>query len=163
LAALRNILVLLVIAQVSCLTAPRYGFAEERINPPASAKIPEEPGWKSPTYRGWEIVSINGLIATFYDLNQDGKLDYMVMRRIARKEDSGNMSLDSAIDTAKRDNLSAYISTPVIYFANKYPLFYCLGVDARRNCKDIWIDIQEDGLNGNEVLYTLSEPKIPVQ
>lgn len=160
---LRNILVLLVIGHVSYLPEPRFVFAQEGIIPSVSARIPEEPGWKSPAYRGWEIVSINGLIATFYDLNQDGKLDYMVMRRIVRKEDSSNMNLDSVIDTAKRDNLSAYISTPVIYFANRFPLFYCLGVDARRNCKDIWIDIQEDGLNGNEVLYSLSEPKIPVQ
>ncbi|OGW17755.1 MAG: hypothetical protein A3K09_08515 [Nitrospinae bacterium RIFCSPLOWO2_12_FULL_47_7] len=128
-----------------------------------NTQIPKEPGWKDPSYRGWEIASINGLIATYYDLNRDGNLDYMVMRRMMRKVESRDMTVDSAIETAQRENLSVYISTPVIYFASRYPMFYCLGVDSRRNCSDIWIDIQEDGLNGNEVLYTLSEPKIPVR
>lgn len=128
-----------------------------------SSKIPREPGWKDPSYRGWEIISINGLIATYYDLKHSGALDYMVIRRILRKTSSEDMSVDEAIESAKRDNIAVYISTPIIYFASKYPLFYCLGVDFNRNCKDIWIDVQEDGLNGNEVKYTLSEPKIPVR
>jgi hypothetical protein len=85
------------------------------------------------------------------------------MRRIVRKVDSSDTNLDAVIQTARSDNLSAYISTPVIYFANKFPMYYCMGVDSQRNCKDIWIDIHEDGLNGNEVLYTLSAPKIPVR
>lgn len=160
---LRKILALLIIAQVTCLIALGPAFAQDDINASSNTRIPEEPGWKSPTYRGWELVSINGLIATYYDLNMDGTLDYMVMRRILRKMDASDINLDEVIKTAKSDNLSAYISTPVIYFANRFPMFYCLGVDSRRNCKDIWIDVQEDGLNGNEVLYTLSVPQIPVQ
>ena len=47
--------------------------------------IPKEPGWKDPTYRGWEVLSIPGLISTYYDLDLDGKLDYMVTRKISRK------------------------------------------------------------------------------
>ena len=159
----KNILALLFVAQMSFLIESRPVFPQEGLTAQPSVRIPDEPGWNSPTYRGWELVSINGLIATYYDLDQDGKLDYMVMRRIVRKTESGEMNLDAVIETAKRESLSAYISTPVIYFANRFPMFYCLGVDFRRNCKDIWIDIQEDGLNGNEVLYTLSTPKIPVQ
>jgi hypothetical protein len=126
-------------------------------------QIPKEPGWGQPSYRGWELVSIPGLIATYYDLDLDGKLDYQVIRKIIRKGSSEKMSIKDAIESARIDHLTVYVSKPVIYFTSKYPLFYCLGVDFRRNCTNIWIDIAEDGLNGNETLYTLSKPQIQVR
>ncbi len=121
--------------------------------------IPKEPGWKDPTYRGWELVSIPGLISTYYDLNLDGKLDYQVIRKIIRKASGEELSIKEAVKIAKFDNLAIYVSYPVIYFTNKNPLFYCKGLDFRKNCDHIWIDIAEDGLNGNETLYTLSRPR----
>ncbi len=124
--------------------------------------IPKEPGWNDPSYRGWELVSIPGLISTFYDLDMDGTLDYQVIRKIIRKGSSEKMTVQDAIKSARIDNLTVYISNPVIYFTAKYPLFYCMGVDYRRNCRNIWIDVAEDGLNGNETLYTLSKPQILV-
>jgi len=36
-------------------------------------RIPKEPGWMAPSYRGWELLSIPGLIATYYDLDLDGR------------------------------------------------------------------------------------------
>ncbi len=125
--------------------------------------IPKEPGWNAPSYRGWEVMSVNGMISTFYDLDLDGALDYMVIRKVVRKASSEEVAIDQAIEIARYDKLSVYLSNPVIYFANKYPMFYCLGVDFRRNCQKIWADIQEDGLNGNEVAYSLSTPKLPVR
>lgn len=123
-------------------------------------QIPREPGWKDPSYRGWELLGIPGLIATYYDLDLDGKLDYQVIRKIIRKGAREKMTIQDAIQSARIDNLTVYISNPVIYFTSKYPLFYCLGVDFRRNCRHIWIDVAEDGLNGNETQYTLSQPQI---
>jgi hypothetical protein len=136
--------------------------------PPSSqqsgeVQIPKEPGWNDPSYRGWELLSIPGLIATYYDLNLDGELDYQVIRKIIRKGDSDKMSIQEAIQSARIDHLTVYVSKPVIYFTTKYPLFYCMGVDFRRNCTNIWIDVAEDGLNGNETLYTLSKPRRPVR
>ena len=125
--------------------------------------IPKEPGWKSPAYRGWEIMSITGLISTYYDLDLDGQLDYMVTRKILRKASSDEIDMAEAIDSAQYDNLAVYFSNPVIYFASKYPLFYCIGLDYRKNCRNIWVDISEDGLNGNEEVYTLSSPLPNVQ
>ncbi len=121
--------------------------------------IPKEPGWKDPSYRGWEIMSITGLIATYYDLDLDGKLDYMVIRKILQKATAETTTIEQAIAVAKRQEMSVYFSHPLIYFTTRNPLFYCKGVDYRRNCSDIWVDIAEDGLNGNEELYTLSTPK----
>ena len=126
-------------------------------------QIPKEPGWRDPSYRGWELLSIPGLIATYYDLDLDGKLDYQVIRKIIRKGSSENMTIQDAIQSARIDNLTVYVSKPVIYFTIKYPLFYCMGVDFRRNCTNIWIDVAEDGLNDNETLYTLSKPRQPVR
>ncbi len=136
--------------------------------PPLSQKsdevqIPKEPGWKDPSYRGWELLGIPGLIATYYDLDLDGTLDYQVIRKIIRKGSSEKMTIQDAIQSARIDHLTVYISNPVIYFTSKYPLFYCMGVDFRRNCRNIWIDVTEDGLNGNETLYTLSKPQIQVR
>ncbi len=120
--------------------------------------IPKEPGWNDPSYRGWEIMSITGLISTYYDLDLDGKLDYMVIRKIIQKATAETTSIEQAIAIAKSQEMSVYFSNPVIYFTNRNPLFYCKGVDYRRNCSDIWVDIEEDGLNGNEELYSLSTP-----
>ena len=120
--------------------------------------IPKEPGWKDPDYRGWEVLSIPGLISTYYDLDLDGKLDYMVTRNIIRKAAAEEIDMAQAIESAQYDSLAVYFSNPVIYFANKYPLFYCVGLDYRKNCRNIWIDISEDGLNGDEEVYTLSSP-----
>ena len=120
--------------------------------------IPKEPGWKDPAYRGWEVLSIPGLISTYYDLNLDGKLDYMVTRKIARKASSEEVDKARAIELAQYDHHAVYFSNPVIYFTSKYPLFYCKGLDYRKNCRNIWVDISEDGLNGNEEVYTLGSP-----
>jgi hypothetical protein len=130
---------------------------------PAKPAIPREPGWNQPAYRGWELLGIPGLIATYYDLSLDGNLDYMVIRKILRKVSAEEISIDAALTTAKSENLGLYISAPVIYFTSKYPLFYCVGLDSRHNCRDMWVDISEDGLNGNEVLYSLSTPTADVR
>jgi len=129
----------------------------------AEINIPKEPGWKDPSYRGWEIMSITGLISTYYDLDLDGKLDYMVIRKILQKATAENTEIDQAIAIAKHEGMSVYFSHPIIYFTHRHPLFYCKGVDYKRNCQDIWVDIAEDGLNGNEELYTLSTPGIGVR
>ena len=125
--------------------------------------IPKEPGWKHPSYRGWESLSVPGLIATYYDLDRDNKLDYMVIRKVIRKASTEETTIEQAIEIAKFDNLRVYFSHPVMFFANRNPLFYCKGVDPRRNCTDIWVDIAEDGLNGNEELYSLATPSLGVR
>ncbi len=126
-------------------------------------EIPKEPGWRHPSYRGWESLSVPGLIATYYDLDLDRQLDYMVIRKVIRKASTEETTIEKAIEVAKFDGLSVFFSHPVVYFTNRNPLFYCKGVDHRRNCRDIWVDIAEDGLNGNEELYTLSTPSIGVR
>ena len=128
-----------------------------------AVEIPKEPGWNHPSYRGWESLSVPGLVATFYDLDLDRQLDYMVIRKVIRKASAEETTIDKAIEVAQFDGLSVFFSHPVVYFTNRNPLFYCLGVDYRRNCRDIWVDIAEDGLNGNEELYTLSTPSLGVR
>lgn len=133
------------------------------VNEEQAGVIPKEPGWSDPSYRGWELMGIPGLISTYYDLDADGELDYMVIRKLMRKTSAEDITMEQAIEIAKYDELTVYFSHPVIYFAHRHPLFYCLGVDLRRNCRDIWVDVAEDGLNGNEELYTLSTPRLGVR
>ena len=126
--------------------------------------IPKEPGWNHPSYRGWESLSLPGLIATYYDLDLDRELDYMVIRKVIRKASAEETTIEKAIEIAKFDNLSVFFSHPVVYFTNGNPLFYCKGVDHRGNCRgDMWVDIAEDGLNGNEELNSLSAPSLGVR
>ena len=129
----------------------------------SASEIPKEPGWKSRSYRGWESLSVPGLVATYYDLDLDRELDYMVIRKVIRKASADETTIEKAIEIAKFDDLSVFFSHPVVYFTNRNPLFYCLGVDYRRNCRDIWVDIAEDGLNGNEERYSLSKPSLGVR
>jgi len=165
--ALRSVpgnFIVLLVCMAQIMVFARYLHAQPGQNPAEGASeketvIPEEPGWKDPSYRGWEIMNITGLIATYYDLDLDGKLDYMVIRKILQKATAETTTIEQAIAVAKRQEMSVYFSHPVIYFTNRNPLFYCKGVDYKRNCSDIWVDISEDGLNGNEELYTLSTPR----
>ena len=156
-------LMLLSLLVLSCMFL-RVGAGAAQTSPDGSlgsrngSPIPKEPGWNAPSYRGWELMSITGLISTYYDLDLDGQLDYMVIRKIIKKAKADGMTVEKAIQIAKVDQLSVYFSHPVVYFANAAPLFYCLGLDFRRNCRDMWVDIAEDGLNGNEELYTYSTP-----
>ena len=149
------------------ILASRPGFASDQNKGSqgnkSPAEIPKEPGWKHPSYRGWESLSVPGLVATFYDLDLDRQLDYMVIRKVIRKASAEETTIEKAIEIAKFDSLSVFFSHPVVYFKNRNPLFYCLWVDYRRNCQDIWVDIAEDGLNGNEELYTLSTPSLGVR
>ena len=150
-----------------CASASSLSFASDQNEilkeTKSAAEIPKEPGWNHPTYRGWESLSVPGLVATFYDLDLDRQLDYMVIRKVIRKASAEETTIEKAIEIAKFDGLSVFFSHPVVYFTNRNPLFYCLGVDYRRNCRDIWVDIAEDGLNGNEELYTLSTPSLGVR
>ena len=66
--ALLIILILFASMPISVLGQEDVGLSNQ--------EIPEEPGWNDPSYRGWESLSIPGLISTFYDLDRDGKLDY---------------------------------------------------------------------------------------
>ena len=125
--------------------------------------IPREPGWNHPSYRGWESLSVPGLIATYYDLDRDSELDYMVIRKVIRKASAEETTIEQAIEIAKFDNQSVFFSHPMVFFTSRNPLFYCKGVDSRRNCQNMWVDIAEDGLNGNEELYTLSTPSLGVR
>ncbi len=163
----RNYALLLVcMVQMMVFAGPLKAQPDQIPFPGAGKKemvIPKEPGWKDPSYRGWEIMNITGLIATYYDLDLDGKLDYMVIRKILQKATAETTTVEQAIAVAKSQEMSVYFSNPIIYFTKRHPMFYCKGVDYRRNCNDIWVDIAEDGLNGNEELYSLSTPSLGVR
>ena len=89
--------------------------------------IPKEPGWSHPSYRGWESLSIPGLISTFYDLDRDGKLDYMVIRKVIRKASAEEITIEQAIEIAKFDNLSVFFFASGGIFHQRQPAFLLQG------------------------------------
>jgi len=155
---MKNKVFVVIICLMFAFSMQEVCIAETVEGHPANIQIPKEPGWKAPSYRGWEVISVPGLISTYYDLNLDGTLDYMVIRKMLRKAAADKMSIKEAVESAKYDGLTLYVSKPIIYFTSKFPLFYCIGLDYRKNCDNMWVDIEEDGLNGNEAHYTLSTP-----
>ena len=77
---------LLLVPVTVSLAQPSYpgSLEKSRDNP----SIPKEPGWGDPSYRGWELWSVPGLIATYYDLDLDSNLDFMVLdAAFLREED----------------------------------------------------------------------------
>ena len=80
-------------------------------------EIPKEPGWNHPSYRGWESMSVPGLVATYYDLDLDSQLDYMVIRKVIRKASAEETTIAKAIEIAKFDDLSIFFSHPVVYLS----------------------------------------------
>ena len=74
----------------------------------SAVEIPKEPGWNHPSYRGWESLSVPGLVATFYDLDLDRQLDYMVIRKVIRKASAEETTIEKAIEIAKFDSLSVF-------------------------------------------------------
>ena len=73
--------------------------------PSIGVEIPKEPGWSHPSYRGWESMSVPGLVATYYDLDLDRELDYMVIRKVIRKASAEETTIEKAIEVAKFDGV----------------------------------------------------------
>lgn len=109
----------------------------DRLNEDPNKVIPAEPG----AYDKEEVDSFldreTGLYFRLFDLNKDGKVNYM---------------------TARRTN-SSYMNefwNSVIY-KFQYPLFYWIDLNGNGKFEpelgEMWIDPEEDGLNGNEHIY----------
>lgn len=108
---LRFVLVWLVIfISVSVLTGGQVVLASGQNEDLKKLEIPREPGWNHPSYRGWESLSLPGLIATYYDLDLDRELDYMVIRKVIRKASAEETTIEKAIEIAKFDDLSVFFS-----------------------------------------------------
>jgi hypothetical protein len=79
----------------------------------------------------------NGLYFRLFDLNESGKVNYMTARR------------------TNGSSVNEFWNTVVYTF--QYPLFYW--IDLNKNGRfesdqnEMWIDREEDGLNGNEAIY----------
>lgn len=128
---------LLLIPNLSRIYAQEMSYPGEERPMEDPKVIPPEPK----AYDKEEVDSFldreTGLYFRLFDMNQSGKIDYM---------------------TATRTN-SSYMNefwNSVIY-KFEYPLFYW--IDRNGNGKfepelgEMWIDQDEDGLNGNEHLY----------
>jgi hypothetical protein len=127
--------------------------------PSLSLEIPIEPDITSPEYVDWNLLP-NGLAIFNFDLDMDGRVDYITSRRIKPSGQGEAKTQTDAQDEANNWSHSLFL----YYFDSalgswrwlaieRHPLFY-------RWNGQLYIDPEEDSINGNEQLYE-SLPKRP--
>ena len=110
-----------------------------------------EPALK--TQVGWDVQP-NGLLFISYDLDQNGKVDFIALRRVLK-----TYFTDEPLRMVAKSNGGCpvffvnYHSSRFVYITSKMPLFYAID----RNEDGLWDlmykDVLEDGVNGNERFY----------
>ncbi len=116
--------------------------------------IPEEPGPNDPSYTGWNTVYSLPLIKVDYDLDNDGKVDFSVARMVLRAFYYDEFSVDSVNEIGNTYYYAkVFPRMDMVYVTNANGLFYYIDLDEDGKCDIMWEDREEDGLNGNEILY----------
>ena len=101
---------------------------------------------------GWDLTA-TGLVAIYY--RHQGLLpDHVTFHRIVQQGfESGSMdelrlSFGPTVTILQADTTTETL--PYVYVIVSQPLYYGTAIDSLGLARDIWIDIEEDGLNGNE-------------
>ncbi|MEK6576544.1 MAG: hypothetical protein AAB014_03190, partial [Nitrospirota bacterium] len=116
--------------------------------------IPEEPGPNDPSYTGWDTVYSLPLIKVDYDLDNDGKVDFSVVRTVIRMFYYDELSVDLVNEIGNTYYYAkVFPRMDAVYVTNPNGLFYYIDLDEDGKCDIMWEDREEDGLNGNEILY----------
>lgn len=116
--------------------------------------VPKEPGINDPSCIGWNTVFSLPLIKIDYDLDNDGKIDYSVAKNVIRTFYYDEFS----VDTVNEIGLEYYFALvfpkiDAVYVTNPHGFFYYIDLDEDGKYDIMWEDREEDGLNGNEILY----------
>ncbi len=132
---------------------PNY-IPSERLTASDIPAIPEEPGPNDPSYTGWNTVYSLPLIKVDYDLDNDGKVDFSVARMVLRAFYYDEFSVDSVNEIGNTYYYAkVFPRMDMVYVTNANGLFYYIDLDEDGKCDIMWEDREEDGLNGNEILY----------
>lgn len=116
--------------------------------------IPEEPGLNDPTYIGWNTVYSLPLIKIDYDLDNDGKVDYSVVKMVIRSFYYDEFSVDTVNEIGNEYYFAeVFPNLDAVYVVKPHALFYYIDLDEDGRYDIMWEDKEEDGLNGNEILY----------
>lgn len=116
--------------------------------------IPEEPGPNDPSYIGWNTVYSLPLIKVDYDLDNDGKVDYSVVRMVIRAFYYDELSVDTVNEIGNTYYYAkVFPRMDMVYVTQHCGLFYYIDLDEDGKYDIMWEDREEDGLNGNEILY----------
>lgn len=116
--------------------------------------IPGEPGPNDPSYTGWNTVYSLPLIRVDYDLDNDGKVDYSVVRTVIRMFYYDELSADLVNEIGNTYYYAkVFPRMDAVYVTNPNGLFYYIDLDEDGKYDIMWEDREEDGLNGNEILY----------
>jgi hypothetical protein len=101
----------------------------------------------------WDLLN-TGMLFVHYDTNGDGKADYRTVRIVARSNFSG--SSVSTMEAYYPDYLIFTVRYPnsnYYYIVEKEPVLYAIDSDEDGTWDNIYKDVSEDGVNGNEILH----------
>ena len=153
---------LLILAGLSMSGSPARGdpteglkyLSDKEITASDLPAIPEEPGPNDPSYIGWNTVYSLPLIRVDYDLDNDGKVDFSVVRVVERMFYYDELSADLVNEIGNTYYYAkVFPRMDAVYVTNPNGLFYYIDLDEDGKYDIMWEDREEDGLNGNEILY----------
>lgn len=123
---------------------------------PAAALVPEQPAAES--YRkerilDWDVLPM-GLVAVYYRSATGNAADAVTLHRVLQQGFDGTTRLDLEQSFGSQVTILSVelpeSPVPYYYFIVKSPLYYGRVLDSDGYPATLWLDRQEDGLNGNE-------------
>ena len=110
--------------------------------------LPDEPPLS--TRIGWEVHA-NGLLHVEYDLNGNGKPDYITVRSLRQSYHSFlSLAVEARMYRGHPIFAVPYTAGQYVYIAQPLPLFYAWDPDEDGDWDLVYQDVLEDGVNGNE-------------
>jgi hypothetical protein len=123
---------------------------------PANALVPEQPSaeaYRKERTLDWDVLPM-GLVAVYYRGATGAAADSVTLHRVLQQGFDGTSRLDLEQSFGSQVTILSVelpeSPVPYYYFIVKSPLYYGTTLDSDGYPATLWLDRQEDGLNGNE-------------
>jgi len=123
---------------------------------PAAALVPGQPAveaYRNERVLDWDILPM-GLVAVYYHGATGTAADSVTLHRVLQQGFDGTSRLDLEQSFGSQVTILSVelpeFPVPYYYFIVKSPLYYGTTLDSDGYPATLWLDRQEDGLNGNE-------------
>lgn len=123
---------------------------------PAAALVPEQPAaeaYRKDMVLDWDILPM-GLVAVYYHGAAGTAADSVTLHRVLQQGFDGTSRQDLERSFGPQVTILSVdlpeFPVPYYYFIVKSPLYYGTTLDSDGYPATLWLDRQEDGLNGNE-------------
>lgn len=123
---------------------------------PAAALVPEQPAaeaYRKERILDWDVLPM-GLVAVYYRSATGTAADAVTLHRVLQQGFDGTTRRDLEQSFGSQVTILSVelpeSPVPYYYFIVKSPLYYGRVLDSDGYPATLWLDRQEDGLNGNE-------------